>query len=218
MCIVHMSGLMRTRYGMAEISKEYWEGEHNDNNFVNLSGSNLDVTSRSLFVLDRVVPGHTVLDIGVGTGACTRDLVAAGLITHSLDIAEAALLKLGGISTCWLESDIEKLPNNHFDLAMSNLVAQHLNDEQLKRHLRNVIRSLKMTGVFAMQYATPLEGKQETEVLAAPPDYAATRFLPTMQRLVKECGGQVVFNELSGSFEHIAWAVVHVVRPRVKFL
>lgn len=195
-----------------EITKEHWEHQHEHNVLQDLSGYQLPWITPYMHLEPYLVPGNTVLEIGVGTGVCTRELAAANMKVHCLDIAEKGLDKVRDVATCWLESQLEELPSAFFDLAISHLVTQHLNNRQLSRQLANVVRALKPTGVFAMQYAHPLPGQSEKTVLERPPTWSATRTEATMTQLVLDSGGVIVYHAFVGDYPEyeIGWSVVHV--------
>ena len=104
-----------------------------------------------------------VLEIGVGLGRSTRQIFEDKGEVYSVDISESALKGVSDFAypytTAIAESDIPKidtLPTGVIDIAFSFLVCQHISDEMLSLHLLHVVRSLKESGLFCLQYAVDI--------------------------------------------------------------
>ncbi len=110
-----------------------------------------------LDVRQMLEPGTAVLNIGVGQGHCTRNLAALGCVVSVLDISPLALGKVKDVvSAGYLARELDLLPDDSFDVALSFLVVQHMEHAALKAQLAAVFRALKPSGLFALQYAFPL--------------------------------------------------------------
>jgi len=73
-----------------------------------------------------------VLNIGVGQGHCTRALAGRGCEVSALDISRHALDKVASVIRAgYLASALHELPESAFDLAISFLVTQHVDDAAL---------------------------------------------------------------------------------------
>ena len=128
---------------------DWWEHCHQVDHDFFLTGSDRacwDV----LKVTDLIVPAANVLEIGVGLGQSAEALRAAKCMVSVLDIAPTAIARVP-----WAQGYLNPadLPSDTFDVAMSHLVAQHMMDTDLFAQMRHVIRSLKPSGVFAIQFA-----------------------------------------------------------------
>lgn len=197
----------------------WWADAHARSDRGWLSGTHGHTVWASLAVSSRVLAGRKVLNIGVGLGVCTRDLVAAGCEVSVLDICPQALGRVEGIvSTSYLASEIERLPDAHFDLAISHLVTQHMLDDALERQIRHVLRSLKPDGVFAMQFS--YGWRQETgianEDLANAKAGGIVRTLGHMVGMVDRLGGQVTRAHVIDNYpQHkTGWYALHIAHPQ----
>jgi len=105
-----------------------------------------------LEVRDLIKPEAVILNVGVGTGRCTQDLKDQGVVEiHALDIVKPALDRVRGvIKKGYLTPD--DLPADTFDLIVSYLVAQYMDDAILQLHIGHYVRSLKSDGVLALQF------------------------------------------------------------------
>jgi predicted TPR repeat methyltransferase len=133
--------------------KEFWEQCHHNDEKLWLAGSHLQEVLQALEIKAIKVNGN-VLVIGVGLGYEVKELREITANIDVLDISEFALARVKGMTkNQYLASEIEKLPENKYDLIMSYLVTQHIDDEELNRHLKYGIRALTCNGIFAMQFA-----------------------------------------------------------------
>jgi ubiquinone/menaquinone biosynthesis C-methylase UbiE len=86
------------------------------------------------FVLGKVHAGHTVLDMGCGTGRFTVPMAATGALVTGLDISREMLdvthakLSEHGLSADLREGDMARLPfdDNSFDIVTSMLALMHI--------------------------------------------------------------------------------------------
>ncbi|HME44419.1 MAG TPA: class I SAM-dependent methyltransferase [Syntrophorhabdales bacterium] len=169
----------------------------------------------SLNIADRIYPNALVLEIGVGGGRDIRELHARGVKVHVLDITPAALDKVRAFTEGqWLEPQIELLPENRFDIAISHLVTQHISNEALSRQIKYVLRALKTNGVFAMQFADRIKGVDRTsyeETLDAQKEGGVCRSLEMIDELVNTSGGKITWVSLPQDFPTGArWYNIHI--------
>jgi SAM-dependent methyltransferase len=137
--------------------------------------------------------GITVLNIGLGTGYPTYELDQEGMIVYGLDKSQIALDNISDfLKDSWTNS--KYLPSNFFDLAISHLVVQYMNDEHLLYQLRNIIQSLKFDGILAIQFASPYDPNiKETEILTYHKEGTIERSVERMEQLIRKASGQVVY-------------------------
>ena len=132
--------------------QEFWSKMHSEKNNYFLSDTNPAYIWDTLQVSQYFKPFIKVLNIGVGTGRCTKDLINRGLLVHTLDITkEASKAAEGALKQYFSPKD---LPENFFDLIISNQVTQHLTDAVLNEQLHYCIKSLTDSGTFAMQFTS----------------------------------------------------------------
>ena len=171
--------------------KEWWDDAHVGRSIYvsNYGGHKLWA---SLNIMSLLGKGGIVLEIGVGDGKNARELFKYGHTVHTLDISPLALDKVKNYSVKqWLETEIENIPKNTFDIVISHLVSQHLNNDTLLRQLKCLLPTLKPDGVFAMQFACWLvEGVYE-ESLAHQKSGSVCRTLDQVQELVSTAGGKI---------------------------
>lgn len=193
-----------------ESTPDFWRRAHRENYNTWISGTQpVEIWTR-LTVLHMLQHGR-VLNIGVGTGVCTRALAGLGLQVSALDIAPEALARIEDCATPYLAPNFSTLPERSFDLALSHLVAQHMGHADLEDQARAVFRSLKSDGLFALQYVAPAEGIEQTEdseearrgggVLRSPRAFAA---------MVERAGGRVVWDQPREQYGTTTWHVAHM--------
>lgn len=198
-----------------ETMKEWWQRAHVRDHQVWLTGSEGAEVWQRLEVIDRLTPGAAVLNVGVGFGHCTRELVAKGCVVDVLDIAPAALERVAGIvRTGYLAGAIEKLPPNTYDVAISHLVAQHMMDSDLREQIREVVHSLKPDGVFAIQFATSTLPVTPEQTPTAAKGGSNQRSPERIAELAQQVGARVALSKAREQFpDHNAgWHVVHIVK------
>lgn len=202
----------------------WWDKCHGESAPFWLTGSQGPEVWAYLDIHHRLQPGITVLNIGVGLGHCTRALARIGTHVHALDISETALQRVSDvIEQGWLASNLETLPKDTFDLAISNLVAQHMNHETLRAQLEAVISSLRIGGVFALQFSASLndsENDQASPTLHEQKGGGVMRSLAWMERCVQGAGGAVVRANRIGVFPHCnsCWYGIHIVRKDFPYI
>jgi SAM-dependent methyltransferase len=195
--------------------KEFWEARHKENNIQSLSGHPGSAIINGLYIKDVIAPGSRLLEIGVGLGICTRDLVDMGFKVTVLDISEEAIKRVRAmVRRAYLESEIETLPDNYYEIAVSYCVVQHMNNQSLARQLKNVIRCLTPNGIYAMQYAIPFHGSEYNESNIAMEAGSVCRPLEMMYDLVDKAGGKIIYHRIWGMFLQYqsGWAIAHIMR------
>lgn len=195
--------------------KEFWEARHKEDNIASLSGHPASAIINGLYLKGIITPGSRLLEIGVGLGICTRELVDMGFKVTVLDISEEAIKRVRAmVRRAYLESEIETLPDNYYDIAISYCVVQHMNNQSLTRQLKNVIRSLTPDGIYAMQYAIPFHKAEYNESAMAMEGGSVCRPPEIMYELVDHAGGKIVYHRIWGMFPQYqsGWAIAHIMR------
>jgi ubiquinone/menaquinone biosynthesis C-methylase UbiE len=196
--------------------KDFWEDCHENNSIRYLTGSTGKEIWQELKIEKMIYPSAKVLNIGVGTGQCTNDLKSVGVDVSALDISEKALFKVADICE-EVFLPYTDLPYHYFDLAISHLVAQHMNDIDLIAQIKNVLPSLKRFGIFAIQFAFPLtvsskENNIDEEIQMQAGSISRTK--EQIIKIVKKAKGRINFMEVSREFPEYGsgWLTVHVMR------
>lgn len=135
--------------------KENWDRAHRENDVSALTGTGLAGHLATLGAGELFTPEAAVLCIGVGMGDWVRKATEGRPgPTWALDVSEVAGDK---VVPAYFVTDASQLPENAFDLALSLWVAPHMTDHDLEVQLREVVRSLKPGGIFALHYKEPLD-------------------------------------------------------------
>ncbi len=217
-----MSGPLSDNAGKdPQTTQKFWDEAHSRDEICNLTGTSGPKEWQTLRAVDFVKPGRRVLNIGVGLGKGTFDLVAAGCRVSVLDISLVALNRVRQkVEAAYLPENLASLPDRHFDLALSHLVVQHMSDADFAVQLKHVIRSLKEDGVFALQFATAWN-QESGSIRYEPPGSDArpyARTLAQMMEFAEAAGATIIFAQIVARFLELgmSWFAVHIV-PRAGF-
>jgi len=200
--------------------KKFWEEKHLESSKSYLSGHPAEAIIKGLYIESiiedlRNRPAADVLEIGVGMGICTKDLHGMGFNISCVDISEEALRRIQHLAVrTYLDIGIWGLPPGSFDLAISYCVTQHINDASLGEQLKHVIRSLRPSGIFAMQYSFPAYGSQIEQGIERMQAGAVNRPIERMYKMVEEAGGKIVLSRIYGVFPQYnsGWAIAHIMK------
>lgn len=197
----------------ADSMQEWWESAHRRDHEYWLSGTPGREIWERLGVRDRLNTGISVLNIGIGLGRCTRDLVDLGCAVSVLDVTPVALERVADVAKGW--TNAAELPVSHFDLALSHLVAQHMPDFDFQDQIRYVLRALRPDGLFAFQYATGVDGQCSPQFRNYAKSGAIRRRPQDIVNVVSLCGGRVV-NQFQRETHPCGtvWWVAHVVHAQ----
>jgi 2-polyprenyl-3-methyl-5-hydroxy-6-metoxy-1,4-benzoquinol methylase len=138
--------------------KEFWDNCHKEGLLASLSGSKYDETIKALKLEEYMKPFSNVLEVGPGLGYVTKELYERGLNVSCLDISKLAFTKIEKYcEKIYTISDLEELPLDYFDVILCVNVIQHIPTDLLKEELRYCVRSLKVDGVFALEFVSNTE-------------------------------------------------------------
>lgn len=197
-----------------ENMKDWWERAHITQNIGWLTGSMGQEVWENLKINDKLKAGANVLNIGVGTGHCTKELAKLGLNSlHALDISKKALDSVKDIAVCWTPDKLSAIPSNFFDVAISNLVAQHMSDKDLIPQIREVCRALKPDGVFAIQIANNIDNKPNLDQsVRTQKEGCVSRTNKEISKIVKNAGGKIIHMWKGPYFKeyNFGWIFVHI--------
>lgn len=104
---------------------------------------------------------QTILDLGCGTGMLTTTLAQPGRVVIGIDpsasMVSYARNRPRGEHVQWIEGDTRDIPLMNFDYAvMTGNVAQHLDDGEWARALRDIRDALRPGGTVAFESRNPL--------------------------------------------------------------
>lgn len=200
---------------LSESMEDFWNRAHFDAHPFWLSNTPGSQIWSTLEVPEDMLHGATILNIGVGTGLCSRELARVANKLHVLDISPIALKRVADIATLWLPSQLDSLPAETFDLAISHLVAQHMSDDDLIVQFKAVLKSLKPDGFFAVQFASPLdECSSDSRDVVEQKCGMVRRSQDRIQHLIRESGGKIkkIWDGPEYPEFMMAWTMVHVCR------
>ena len=169
---------------------EFWKTAHREKQRKWLTGGGAAAVVKHLGVGRLVAPAKGIMEIGVGTGLCVRELASKGCRMIAVDICEEALADLQSVAECYLVTD--ELPVNVVDLAISRHLVQHMDTDTLRHHLTYVHAALRPGGIYALE--TPwvigglinnLENYTQKEVCFG----GCCRTPNGIRALADECGG-----------------------------
>ena len=135
--------------------KGFWDLQHHSKRKASLSGCLYEETIKFLQVADHIKAGCTVLEIGVGLGYVTKGFFENGVKVSAVDISEIGLERVKGFcEKVYNVTDVSKLPTDYFDVIICHNVVQHVPTDLLIEELKEFMRSLKVGGVFAVEFVS----------------------------------------------------------------
>lgn len=177
---------------MNEDIKTFWNKCHLKKLLENLSGSTYETDIPFLKVEPFIRRGSRVLEIGVGLGYVIKELFNRGLIVSALDISEVSLKEVSiYCERTFLLTELDCIPSNYYDLVLCSNVVQHISTDTLKMELKYAIRSLKLDGVFALEFVSndELDDTGINPTMETITNGGCCRTPDTMKRIIMECGG-----------------------------
>ena len=184
---------------MDNFLREYWRECHANRDLKLLSGYTGAATWNNLRVMDKIISGSHILEIGPGLGYSVKEMVDRGVHVSAMDIVPEAFECIKDVvEYTYLADELDKLPKDYFDLVISHNVSCHQSDDTLREQIKAVIQSLKPTGIFAlgvagkgpMSWPEDFQPKCEMDILGAG---AKTRSEEEIKQIIDSAGGYTVF-------------------------
>lgn len=170
--------------------KVFWDNVHTAERHDGggLTGLHLQDYLEAFKIQDIYAKASTILEIGVGMGYVVKEAAADKKYVSAVDISTAGLQQvMPYVCNAWLPTEYESIPSNTFDLVFSKTVSLHLTNEELEDQIRNVLRILKPTGIFAMEFYDRPNYQGEPCFKAG----TLYRSLDFVGALVKKYGGEI---------------------------
>lgn len=219
---------MSRREDLSEFStaKSFWEDCHSDSAQEDLSwyltGSEPDQELNNLLVSSYLNTPQKILLVGVGKGLTTQYLAKAGHSVDVLDISQNAINKVKNITQRQFTPEtFGEMPQRHYDLALSHLVAQHMNDSDLELQMHYIFKGLKPGGMFAVQFTSLLVPEERYALRVAKPtdcmEGSVKRSLGHFEQLVIRAGGdiQLIYRQATYPNNNLIWYIAHI-NPYIK--
>ena len=209
--------------------KEFWENNHvNENNDMEVLGHQCkwwltDEPFEDLHTKELLKKDMNIIVVGVGTG---RDIIELKKITDNImvcDISETAIKKMvdtGIAKDGYTPEYYWQIETGKYDLIISHLVAQHMDNDELEHQISMLLPCLKKeSGVFAMQFAADknynnTNDKEITEKMKM--CGSITRSLGFMERLI-ERHGRIISRSEPKIFEYndtVVWYSIKFTRSQ----
>jgi len=181
--------------------EKFWNDCHRKETIAALSGVSYDETVDFLKVRNLIKPGIRVLEVGVGLGYVTKGLYDKEILVSCLDISEVAVERVKDYcENIYMIEDLEKLPSDYFDIILCNNVVQHVSTELLVGELKHLIRSLKESGIFSVEFVSnsAVEDTGINASLVTMQGGGCCRTPQYLEKMINTVGGEceLVFNSL----------------------
>lgn len=206
---------------MNEIARR-WGGFHKNQNRGPLTGSSIHSYAKHHEFNPTDYRGKMVLEIGVGLGIATKQMVNAGWEVSVLDVCGEAFRNVPRNVPKYLVA--ADLPTDTYDLVISHLVTQHMSNDHIAEQFPHVFRSLKVNGEFFTQWAGS-DFDEENNVIDTVLDGRVSIFSGRMvrtprnaERLIERHGGVVTsLSALKRFPEHNSyWYMTRSVNRRIE--
>lgn len=175
------------------LGTDFWNQKHRKLNERWLTGSRL--SSYVSFFHSYFNPTNkAVLEVGCGLAVATKQIAKVAEELWVVDISPQALERArgaGAAGTALVSDTIHVfIPQDHFDLAISYLVVQHMRDHEVLHQLNYVLDALKPDGIFCVQFLTrtDVDGDYNEMLRAGTVSRSVARF----EALVQQAGGKVI--------------------------
>lgn len=180
--------------------EEFWDNCHNKRILASLSGSSYDDTIDFLKVRHLIKPGIRVLEVGVGIGNAIKGLHTSGALVSCVDISKPALDAVRNYCEfAYRVDELAELPSDYFDVVICVNVVQHIPTNDLKTEFTQILRSLKSTGVFAVEFVSndKIEDMGDNPNIDMIKNGGCCRSPEFLERLIEELGGtcELVFTK-----------------------
>lgn len=143
------------------------------------------------YLIDQLMPGMDVLDVGCGPGTITVDLarrVAPGRVVgidlepSVLELGRSAAQELGVTTVEFAVGDVYELPSDPFDVVHAHQVLQHLTDPVAG--LRQMLRAARPGGLVAAR------DSDYAGMIWSPADPRLDRWLEIYRTVARDNGGE----------------------------
>lgn len=199
------------------IGKDFWESKHEISDRYWLTGSSLDFINHYHKLGKRKLKNKKILEIGVGLGNLSRELLSYTEDLVCCDISEKALKNVSDkVTKKYLTTDLKEI--EPVDLAISHLVFQHCVDDEVERIINDVV--LKDDGIFSFQFAYLRDNELPNRNVLDLIELGSHHFrsLGKIKEMVNKANKEVVWVSKSYNFyepENFSWLIVKIKNKNV---
>jgi len=194
------------------IDKNFWEDKHKINDKYWLTGTSLGEIKKLHQLTDEDLKNKKILEIGVGLGNLSNELVNYTENLICCDISEEALNNVNNkVSKKYLTKNLNNI--EPIDLAICHLVFQHCTNSEIERIINDV--TLSENGIFTFQFAyirnNELPNKRVSELIELGSHHF--RNLSQIEEMVKKSGKEIIWVSDSYDFynpENFSWLIVKI--------
>lgn len=194
------------------IDKGFWESKHEVSDKYWLTGTSLGEIMNYHKLNEVDIRDKKILEIGVGLGNLSKELVNYTDELICCDISENALSNVSDkVTKKYLTTELKNI--EPVDLALCHLVFQHCTDEEIERIINDVV--LSDEGVFTLQFAYLRDNEPPNQNVMNLINLGSHHFrgLKHIQEMVDKAGKQIIWVSESYDFqypENFSWLVVKI--------
>ena len=196
----------------SHIDKDFWDTKHQASDRFWLTGSSLGGIMSFHKLTEEDIRNKKILEIGVGLGNLSKELVNYTDELICCDISENALSNVSDkVTKKYLTTDLNKI--EPVDLAICHLVFQHCTDEEIERIINDVVLTDKGTFTFQFAYLRDNEPPNQNVMNLIKLGSHHFRGLKHIQEMVDKAGKEITWVSESYDFqypENFSWLVVRI--------
>jgi ubiquinone/menaquinone biosynthesis C-methylase UbiE len=197
---------------MNVIDKSFWEKKHKDNDRFWLTGTNLESIKHFHNLNTEDLKNKKILEIGVGLGNLSKELVNYSENIICCDISEESLKNVDQkVNKKYLTTELKKI--EPVDIAICHLVFQHCTNDEIERIIKEV--NLTEGGVFTFQFAYLRENEKPNSKVRDFINLGSHHFrdISQIRDIVNKSNKKIVWISKSYDFsnpENFSWLIVKI--------
>jgi SAM-dependent methyltransferase len=189
---------------------DFWNDKHENKNtyWISSAYSGKDILDiHKLNIND--IKNKSVLDIGIGAGNLIKYFYDNNNKVYACDISIKALENVEKLAETYTTNNLKNIPP--VDIAISNLVFQHCDNDEIERLINEV--NLKEGGIFSFQFAYLRENEEPNQFVKSLMDNKTHFFRSKKQMLdIINASNKKVVNVLDDIHyygeENFSWSIM----------
>lgn len=192
------------------IDKDFWEVKHQTSDKYWLTGSSLGEIMNFHELTEDDIRDKKVLDLGVGLGNLSKELINYTDELICCDISEKALSNVDDkVNKKYLTTNLKEI--EPVDLAICHLVFQHCTNQEIERIINDVV--LKDGGTFTFQFAYLRDNESPNSTVMNLIELGSHHFrdLKHIEKMVDKSDKEIVWVSKPYDFhypENFSWLIV----------